>query len=160
MVWFYVQMIILKEMQMFIKPSLTTRITVGKSIGFFIGLTAFIFIPYFLPEHSATLKWGVFLWYIVFGAVIGVFGVYTKIPVVNIVIPWWIRGAYIGAWLNFTISLVAYDALEQLMISVFGENGLISSPFWIVLEGIIFGSVIDFLATKFGGEGADLLDES
>ena len=143
---------------MFKNPSLATRIAVGKGVGFLIGLTAFIFIPYYLPEHSATLKWGVFLWYITFGAIIGVFGVYTKIPVINIAVPWWIRGAYVGAWLNFVISLVAYDALEQLMVSVFGVNGLISSPFWVVLEGIIFGFVIDFLATKFGGEGADTLN--
>jgi hypothetical protein len=143
---------------MFKNPSLATRIAVGKGVGFLIGLTAFIFIPYYLPEHSAALKWGVFLWYITFGAIIGVFGVYTKIPVINIAVPWWIRGAYVGAWLNFVISLVAYDALEQLMVSVFGENGLISSPFWVVLEGIIFGFVIDFLATKFGGEGGDTLN--
>ncbi|MCK5666615.1 MAG: hypothetical protein KAI17_24160, partial [Thiotrichaceae bacterium] len=60
---------------MFGLNSLATRIAIGKSIGFIIGLSAFIFIPYFLPEASPTLKWGVFLWYIIFGAVIGVFGV-------------------------------------------------------------------------------------
>ena len=133
---------------------LNTRIAIGKSIGFLIGITAFFFIPQFLPEASPTLKWGVFLWYIVFGAVIGVFGVYTKIPLINMRMPWWLRGAYIGAWLNFTISLIAYDTLAQLMVSVFGENGLLISPFWVVLEGAIFGFVIEYFATKFGGEGA------
>ena len=144
---------------MFQNSSLTTRIAVGKGIGFTIGITAFLFIPYFLPEHSATLKWGVFLWYITFGAIIGVFGVYTKLPIINIKIPWWIRGAYVGAWLNFIISLVAYNELEQLMIAVFGENGFIASPFWIVLEGVIFGIAIDFFATKFGGEGSGILND-
>ena len=145
---------------MFTKPSLTTRIAVGKGIGFLIGLSAFIFIPYFLPEHDATLKWGVFLWYITFGAIIGVFGVYARLPLIGITTPWWIRGAYIGAWLNFIISLVAYDALEQLMLSIFGENGVIASPFWVVLEGVVFGAAIDFFATRFGGEGADILNEN
>lgn len=142
---------------MFGLDPLTTRITIGKSIGFLIGITAFLFIPYFLPDASATLKWGVLLWYITFGAIIGVFGVYTKISVINIVMPWWVRGAYIGAWLNFTISLIAYDALAQLMLSVFGENGLLVSPFWVVLEGAVFGFIIEYFATKFGGEGTTIV---
>lgn len=133
---------------------LVTRIAIGKSIGLLIGLSAFIFIPYFLPEANATLRWGVFLWYIIFGAVIGVFGVYTKIPVINITMPWWIRGAYIGAFLNLSIALIAYDTLGLLMLSIFGVDGLISSPFWVVLEGAVIGFVIDYFATKYAGEGA------
>ena len=142
---------------MFEANSLTTRIAVGKGIGALIGLAAFIFIPQFLPDASPTLKWGVFLWYIIFGAVIGVFGVMTKIPVLNIAMPWWFRGAYIGAFLNLTIALVAYDTLGLLMLSVFGAGGLMSSPFWVVLEGAVFGFVIDYLATRFGGEGAAIV---
>lgn len=139
---------------MFGSNSLMTRIAIGKLIGALVGVTAFIFIPHFLPVASATLHWGVFLWYITFGAIIGVFGVYTTIPFFNVAMPWWIRGAYIGAWLNFTISLIAYDALGQLMVAVFGENGLLLSPFWVVLEGAVLGFVIDYFATRFGGEGA------
>ena len=142
---------------MFGTNSLTTRIAIGKGMGLLIGLAAFIFIPYFLPEASATLKWGVFLWYITFGAIIGVFGVYTKVPMINCAMPWWIRGAYIGAWLNFIISLIAYDALAQLLLSVFGANGLLVSPFWVVLEGAVLGFVIDYFATRVGGEGAGII---
>jgi len=141
---------------MFEENSLTTRIAIGKGIGLLIGFSAFIFIPYFLPEASATLKWGVFLWYITFGAIIGVFGVYTNIPLIGSAMPWWIRGAYIGAWLNFTISLIAYDDLALLLISVFGENGLFVSPFWMVFEGAVIGFMIDYFATRFGGEGASI----
>lgn len=142
---------------MVVSNSLTTRIAIGKGIGFMIGLVAFIFIPQFLPDASATLKWGVFLWYIIFGAIIGVFGVMTKLPVINIALPWWIRGAYIGAFLNLAIALVAYDTLGLLMVSVFGADGLLTSPFWVVLEGAVFGFIIDYLATKFGGEGAAII---
>ncbi len=145
---------------MFQSNSLTTRIAVGKGIGFLIGLLAFIFIPYFLPGSSTALTWGFFLWYITFGAIIGVFGVYTKAPLINIAIPWWFRGPYVGGWLNFIISLIAYDTLEQLMVSAFGNNGLLSSPFWLVLEGVIVGFVIDYFATRFGGEGAEILNQN
>ena len=67
------------------------------------------------------------------------------------------RISYIGAWLNFTVSLIAYDDLGQLMTVIFGEGGFLSSPFWIVLEGAIFGFVIYYFATKFSGEGADIV---
>lgn len=137
--------------------ALSTRILIGKSIGALIGIAAFFFIPIFLPDASATLKWGVMFWYITFGAIIGVFGVYDRVAILNISMPWWFRGAYIGAWLNFVISLIAYDELAQLMIAVFGVDGIITSPFWVVLEGAIFGLVIDYIATKKCGEGGDVV---
>jgi hypothetical protein len=43
------------------------------------------------------------------------------------------------------------------MVAVFGVNGLLSSPFWVVLEGAVIGFVIDYLATRFGGEGAAIV---
>jgi len=146
-----------KEINMFESNSLMTRIAVGKLLGAIIGVTAFFFIPQYLPDASVTLHWGVFLWYITFGAIIGVFGIYTKMPIINVATPWWIRGAYIGAWLNLIISLIAYDDLAQLMVSIFGQDGLLSSPYWMVLEGAVFGFLIDYFATRFGGEGAELI---
>ena len=77
----------------------------------------------------------------------------TTIPVINVAMPWWFRGVYIGAFLNLSIALVAYVTLGLLMLSVFGVDGLIASPFWVVLEGAIFGFIIDYLATKYAGEG-------
>lgn len=136
---------------------LSTRIAIGKLIGAAIGIAAFFLIPVYLPDSSVTLHWGVLLWYITFGAVIGVFGVYTRIPVFNLSFPWWFRGAYIGAWLNFAVALLAYDYLSQLMIAFFGVDGIMTSPFWMILEGAIVGFFIDLLATKYGGEGADIV---
>ena len=144
---------------MFNSNSLITRIAIGKSFGFIVGLTAFYFIPHFLPEHHASLKWGVMVWYITFGAIIGVFGVYTKVPVINLSLAWWFRGPYIGAWLNLVIALIAYKTLEELLISAFGIDSAFTSPFWMVLEGAIIGFVIDFFATKYGGQGRNILDE-
>ena len=144
---------------MFQNPSLITRIAIGKGIGFIVGVTAFFFLPYFMPNGSLLLQWGVFLWYITFGAIIGVFGVMTRIPYLNLPMPWWFRGPYIGAWLNFILSLIAYDLLAEMLVAVFGEGGLFNSPFWLALEGIIVAFVIDFFATKYGGEGHALVNE-
>jgi hypothetical protein len=142
---------------MFGLDALSTRIAVGKSIGAIIGITAFFFIPVYMPDASATLQWGVMFWYITFGAVIGLFGIYTMIPVLNIPMPWWFRGAYIGAWLNFVIALIAYDSLSQLMVAIFGADGIMTSPFWVVLEGAMIGFFIDLVATRYGGDGAAMV---
>jgi hypothetical protein len=34
-----------------------------------------------------------------------------------------------------------------------GAGGALSSPFWFVLEGAVVGLLIDYLATRHGGEG-------
>ena len=36
-----------------------------------------------------------------------------------------------------------------------GEAGILSSPFWFAAEGAVIGLIIDYLATKFGGEGKE-----
>ena len=57
--------------------------------------------------------------------------------------------------MNFVLTLFIYDLLQAYMTSFFGENGVISSPFWFVLEGALVGLLIGFLATRFGGEGKE-----
>ena len=42
-----------------------------------------------------------------------------------------------------------------MMITMFGEGGMLQSPFWFVLEGAIIGLVIGYVATRFGGDGAE-----
>jgi hypothetical protein len=140
---------------MFGKPSLMTRIAVGKLVGFIFGLLAFICIPFFLPDASAHLRWGFLLWYTTVGAVIGMFGVVDRHPMFNMSLKWWFRGPWIGAWMNFTVSLLAYDQFKALMTGFFGPEGMFTSPFWFALEGAIVGLIIGYLATRFGGEGPE-----
>ena len=42
-----------------------------------------------------------------------------------------------------------------MLVSLFGESGVLSSPFWFTLEGAIVGFVIGYFATRFGGEGTE-----
>ena len=49
------------------------------------------------------------------GAVIGVFGVYTSHPVLHIPLPWWVRAPAIGGWMNFVLTLFAYDQFAALI---------------------------------------------
>ena len=143
---------------MFANPSLVTRIVIGKTIGFIFGLIGFIFLPYFLPDGGWLLRWGILLWYTTLGAIIGVFGVFTHHPVLKLPMPWWFRAPVIGAWMNFVLTFFAYDSMSSMMVSVFGQGGLLQSPFWFTLEGAIVGLVMGYAATRFGGEGKETLD--
>lgn len=145
---------------MFSNPSLMTRIAIGKLIGFLVGLAGFIVIPFFWPDAGWLLRWGVLLWYTTLGAIIGVYGVFTWHPILKLPMPWWFMAPVIGGWMNFVLTFFAYDQMHTMMIRMFGEAGVITSPFWFVAEGMIVGLLIGYLATRFGGEGpATVVDE-
>ena len=143
---------------MFENPSLITRIGIAKGAGLAFGLIGFFLLPYYMPDVSLFIRWGVLLWYTTFGAIIGVFGVITWHPVLKLPMPWWFRAPLVGGWLNFVLVFFTFEKLENFMLAVFGEQGLLMSPFWVVLEGAVIGLVIGYLATRFGGEGAVLLE--
>jgi len=143
---------------MFANPSLTTRIIIGKTIGLVIGLTGFVLLPFFYPEAGWLLRWGVLLWYTTIGAIIGVFGVYTRHPILNLPMPWWFRAPILGAWMNFVLTFFAYDTMLEVMVGMFGDQGVMTSPFWFTAEGAVVGLVIGYVATRFGGEGKEALE--
>ena len=149
-----------KEKIMFGNPSLMTRIAVGKLIGFLFGLAGFLFLPYFLPEAGWLIRWGILFWYTTLGAIIGVFGVFTWHPILKLPFPWWFRAPVLGAWMNFVLTFFAYDTMQAMMVSIFGEGGMLSSPFWFTAEGAIIGLIIGYFATRFGGEGAKTVADS
>lgn len=140
------------EEQMFDNPSLITRIAVGKAIGLIFGLAGFLFLRLYLPGTPETLQWGILLWYTTVGALIGVFGVFARHPILKLPMPWWFRAPVIGAWMNFVLILFIYDTIGTMLVMLFPE-GTFTSPFWFVAEGALVGLVIGFFATRFGGEG-------
>ena len=140
---------------MFERPSLITRIAVGKTIGFVIGLIGFFTLPYFAPEAGWLIRWGILLWYTTLGALIGVFGVFNWHPILKLPMPWWFRAPFLGAWMNFVLTFFAYDSMQAMMVAMFGADGWLTSPFWFTAEGAVVGLVIGFCATKLGGEGRE-----
>lgn len=145
---------------MFKNPSLITRIGIGKSIGLIFGLLGFVLMPYFWPEADPMMRWGILLWYITLGAIIGLFGVFTWHPVLHLPMPWWFRAPFLGAWMNFVLVLFTYDRFQAMMSSLMGTSGALASPFWFVLEGAVIGLIIGYCATRFGGEGKATVEES
>lgn len=139
-------------------PSLATRIAVGKVIGLVIGLVGFFALPQFYPEASWQLRWGILLWYVTMGAIVGVLGVVTRHPVLMLPLPWWVRAPIVGAWLNFVLTFFAYRDMEAVLTATFGAGGAVTSPFWFVLEGAVVATVMGYCATRFGGEGRASVD--
>ncbi len=140
---------------MFGKPSLITRIAIGKLVGFVFGLIGFITLPYFMPDASSMLRWGILFWYPTIGAFIGVFGVFTWHPVLKLPMPWWFRAPLVGGWMNFVLTFFAYDVMKVMMTTLFGADGILTSPFWFAAEGAVVGLLIGYFATRFGGEGKE-----
>jgi len=140
------------------RNSLFTSVAVGKAVGFVIGLAGFVCLSFFAKETSLILRFGVLFWYTTLGAIIGVFGVFTWHPILRLPLPWWFRSFILGTWMNFVLMLFTYDQFKVLAASVFGETSIFVMPYWMLLEGAVSGLLIGCFATKFGGEGRDIVD--
>lgn len=139
-------------------PLLIRRIGIGKAIGLLIGLAGFVLLPVVAPDSGWLLRWGLLFWYLTLGALVAMACILTQPPVLEAPMPWWLVAPGLGAWMNFALALFAYDAMRRVMISVFGENGVLQSPFWFALEGAIVGLVIGYAVIRFGGQGAKAAD--
>ena len=133
--------------------SLVRRVGMAKTVGLVIGVIAFVTIPRIWPEESEWFRWGLLLWYAMFGAVIGMFGLVDVHPVFKFRMPFWFRGILFGAWLNLVLVVLMHDKLIQLMATLPAPWSFFESPFWFVADGAIAGLLIDWIATRFGGEG-------
>lgn len=139
-------------------PSIIVRIGIGKAIGFAFGLAGFIALPFLVPDVSWQLRWGIRFWYTTVGAIIGVFGIFSRHPVLMFPMPWWVRAPLIGGWMNFVLMFFAYDQMAAILIALFGVGSTMNMPLWFVVEGAVIGAVIGWCATRIGGEGPETVD--
>jgi hypothetical protein len=137
---------------------LVRRLVIGKSIGFIIGFIGVVCMAILWPDSSWMDLIGFALWYTTLGAIIGVFGFMTEHPYLKFPMPWWIRSTILGASMNFILTLLLYDKLALMMLELCGEDCVLLSPFWFVLEGALVALIIEFCLFRFVGEGPSLLN--
>ena len=137
---------------MIISAALAKRVGIAKGVGFVIGLAGFLTLPFIWPEADWMIRWGILLWYTTLGGIIGIFGSSTWHPILKMNLPWWVLAPSIGAWMNFVLTFFAYDTMAAAMLSIFGADGMLASPFWFASEGAVVGLVIAYVANKYGGD--------
>ena len=131
---------------------------VAKTLGLFFGILAMIGTSMWLPESGWLTRLGFLFWYLTIGSMIGLMGVLDWHPVFDVRLPWWVRGPFIGAWMNFVLVFFAYDLTAEFMQVVEDYFGLALSPFWFALEGAVVGRIIGWASTALGGEGPAVLE--
>jgi len=130
------------------------RLALWKAIGFTVWLFAFFMIPIVFSNTDLILRLAVMFWYTTLWAIIWVFWVLDKYPILNLKIPYWFRWAWIWAWMNFILTLFIFNKLTLLMQwSLFEWY----SPFWLILEWLLIWFIIDCIITKTVWEGKDLI---
>lgn len=140
---------------MFIKPSLLTRIFFGQLIGFVFAAVSVILFHHNYPDLGWMSQLGFVLYYIIIGASVGMMGVITYLPLLEMPITWWMRGPWIGGWMNLALMFLIFDELAIIQSRSFGESSILASPWMFILEGAILGLLIDFICTKIAGEGIE-----
>jgi len=130
------------------------RLALWKAIGFTVWLFAFFMIPIIFTDADLMLRLAVMFWYTTLWAIIWVFWVLDKYPILNIKIPYWFRWTWIWAWMNFVLTLLIFNKLTLLMQWSFLQW---YSPFLIILEWAIIWFIIDCIITKAVWEGKNLM---
>jgi len=141
------------------KDSLTFRIGLGKILGGLIGLMVFFSLPALQANIDIALRFGMIGWYMIFGAIIGFAGVYTKYPLLGWGLPSILRGASIGFGLNLILACLVHDNMIQAF-SHYSEFQFSNSMpiIQLAIEGLIWGALLDFALTRYAGEGKELLE--
>ena len=146
--------------------TITRRMFVAKTFGLLIGIAGYLLAPvYFGAYVSPYLQWGMLLWGLTFGTVIGLMGLITECPFWKHcpIYQWpaWrpiLRGGFVGAWLEFVIAILLYESLAEMAMYL-GWGSFVEGHILLLaaIEGFLLGAIIDFTATKIGGDGKKIL---
>ncbi len=128
------------------------RIAIAKVLGLGAGLLCVSFAAKEMPEIwdcKNPLFWTIVINRVVLGVMVGIAGFMTIHPIFKFKCFPFLRGAVFGAFVSLDLAfggLIGNNAPEAMMI------------FWAtIIAGTVYGMIIDIVATKFGGEGKELL---
>ena len=108
----------------------------------------FFLLSVWVADISLLERWTVVFWYTTLGGVVGISNVVVREPVTNLPLPWWLRAPLISAWLCLMVVLFAGDRVQKLVCVVHVSNGVLTSPYWFVVDGMIVGIVAGVISTR------------
>jgi hypothetical protein len=122
------------------------RFLIAVPLGIVAGLICVWLSSKTLPDIWWTaMMWTILSNRILIGIVVWLAWAYTHHPILGFSIPWYFRGFIMGVLVSFSL---AFGAIA---------SGSAVEIFWYTLiAGWVYGLVIDFFATKFGGEGKNI----
>ena len=128
------------------------RIAIAKFLGLCGGLLCISFVAKEMPEIwdlKNPLFWTIVINRIVLGVMVGIAGFMTIHPIFKFRCFPFLRGAVFGAFVSLSLAfggIIGNTSSEAMTI------------FWAtIIIGAVYGLIIDIVATKFGGEGKELL---
>lgn len=137
--------------------SLTLRVGLGKLFGAGIGLAVFFSLPLIQADIDLALRFGMWGWYILFGAVIGLAGLYTKNPILGWPFPAILRGALLGFGMNLILGGLVHQDMLLAFASYSDFRVSNTTPILqLAVEGLIWGALMDIALTFYAGQGKDL----
>ena len=129
------------------------RVAIGKIVGLILGALIFFGSPALGLELSTHFGLGLWLFYIILGALIGLIGIVDHHPIFKFKMPFWLRGAVMGIFMHLMLVLLCYHQMMAVMELDLVQSMGIQSPFWILIDGAILGILIDWTATRHAGDG-------
>ncbi len=133
--------------KLFAKVSpLIAGIAVAKWVTFCMGLAMF----FLMSDSGVGLveRWAIVFWYTTLGAIVGMSNAIVRVPIVDLSLPWWIRGPAVSAWMCLMVVLFAGDRVQQLMWFFHVSKGALTSPYWFVGDGLIIGLIAGMFSTR------------
>ena len=129
---------------------LMKRVALAKSLGLLFGLLA----PLLLAPASASetmLVWGIVLWAMMLGALVGLIGQFDRVPLFDLHLPLGVRGGWVGLWMGVILLLLAQDGLAL----IWARSDWLPQPgpgiWWVVIEATLIGALIDLAVTAMIG---------
>lgn len=120
------------------------RFVIAMPLGIFAGLLCTWVSSGSVPGiWGSALMWALITDRMLIGLVVGLAGAYLTHPLFGFPLPWYIRGFCLGVFVSLPLATGAMITPTTAW-----------SIFWATLiAGGVYGLIIDFFATKFGGEG-------
>lgn len=137
-----------------VAPPSARRFVIAMALGAVSGLLCAVLAGQHQPELSSPthpIFWAIVTDRFLIGVVVALAGVYTTQPVMGFPYPPLVRGSCLGAAVSVPLAAGALHGPTPPEISPW-------MVFWATLvAGAFYGAVIDWVATRFGGQGRSLL---